>query len=50
MIIQICQRCDHAWYQRKDEYPKVCPKCKSAYWDTPRPGKNRKEKPTRLIK
>jgi predicted Zn-ribbon and HTH transcriptional regulator len=32
-----CERCDHEWVPRdKDQEPKVCPKCKSAYWDTPR--------------
>ncbi len=28
-----CQRCGHEWTQRKLETPKVCPKCKSPYWD-----------------
>ncbi len=30
-----CIRCDHTWVPRKAARPKVCPKCKSAYWDTP---------------
>jgi len=31
-----CFRCEHTWLPREDEHPKVCPKCKSPYWDTPR--------------
>jgi len=44
-----CLRCDHAWIPRglevpegggkppePDETPRVCPKCKSPYWDKPR--------------
>ena len=32
-----CERCRHEWIARKkEEYPKVCPKCKSPYWDKPR--------------
>lgn len=32
-----CERCDHEWVPReKDETPRVCPKCKSPYWDRPR--------------
>ena len=32
-----CERCEHEWIPRdiKNE-PRVCPKCKSAYWNTPR--------------
>jgi len=38
-----CERCSHEWIPNniKDE-PKVCPKCKSPYWNTPR--KNNKKK------
>ncbi|MCK4730412.1 MAG: hypothetical protein KAT28_03775 [Candidatus Aenigmarchaeota archaeon] len=33
----VCERCNHKWIARnKKEKPKVCPKCKSPYWDTPR--------------
>jgi Zn finger protein HypA/HybF involved in hydrogenase expression len=28
-----CERCEHKWIPRKKDYPKVCPKCKSPYWD-----------------
>jgi len=37
-----CERCGHEWvpHDIKDE-PKVCPLCKSPYWDTPR--KNKKK-------
>jgi predicted Zn-ribbon and HTH transcriptional regulator len=32
-----CERCGHEWVPRaKGEEPKVCPKCKSPYWNTPR--------------
>lgn len=33
-----CQRCEHEWLPRKNSIclPKVCPKCKSPYWDTPK--------------
>ncbi len=32
----ICERCNHNWVPRKNETPKVCPRCKSPYWNTPR--------------
>ena len=40
-----CERCGHIWLPRgieskidklDDAEPKVCPKCKSPYWNTPR--------------
>jgi len=32
-----CERCGHIWLPRKaDKEPRVCPKCKSPYWNTPR--------------
>jgi len=32
-----CERCAHEWAPRKpDEHPRVCPKCKSPYWDKPK--------------
>jgi hypothetical protein len=32
-----CERCGHEWMPRdRDATPKVCPKCKSPYWDRPR--------------
>jgi len=30
-----CIRCHHEW-PSKQERPRVCPKCKSPWWDTPR--------------
>ena len=30
-----CCRCKHRWIPRKHSYPKRCPGCTSAYWDTP---------------
>ena len=32
----VCERCGHEWYPRADQPPKVCPSCKSPYWDRPR--------------
>jgi len=37
-----CLRCDHKWFPRKEKKPRTCPKCNSAYWDTPRRKKNKK--------
>lgn len=36
-----CERCDHRWAPRKNENgdyerPRVCPRCKSAWWDVPK--------------
>jgi predicted Zn-ribbon and HTH transcriptional regulator len=32
-----CERCGHEWVPRdKSQEPRVCPKCKSPYWDRPR--------------
>jgi len=33
-----CERCSHKWVPREDSQnkPRVCPKCKSPYWDVPR--------------
>lgn len=32
-----CERCDHEWVPREKTHdPKVCPACKSPYWDRPR--------------
>ena len=32
-----CERCSHEWIPRQlDEEPRVCPKCKSPYWNRPR--------------
>ena len=28
-----CERCGHKWIPRTKEKPRVCPKCKSPYWD-----------------
>src|SRR6266705_2726808 len=41
-----CERCDHIWTPRanSDKPPRVCPRCKSPYWDTPRQRKKHGEK------
>lgn len=32
-----CERCGHEWIPVRSGFaPKVCPKCKSPYWNTPR--------------
>ena len=32
-----CERCTHQWIPHKErDKPKVCPDCKSPYWDTPK--------------
>ena len=31
-----CQRCGHEWYPNSQAQPKVCPKCKSPYWNVQR--------------
>ena len=31
-----CLRCGHTWYPKKPVEPKVCPKCKSPYWNKPK--------------
>lgn len=36
-ICRKCNRCGHVWVKRNlDQEPKVCPKCKSPYWNKPR--------------
>jgi hypothetical protein len=34
----VCERCRHEWVPRGEDSrePRVCPKCKSPYWNTPR--------------
>jgi rubrerythrin len=31
-----CERCSHIWAGRGKEEPRVCPKCKSPYWNVPK--------------
>lgn len=31
-----CERCEHSWITRSKELPKVCPHCKSPYWNVPK--------------
>lgn len=31
-----CERCNHSWIPRSEEYPRTCPKCRSPYWDKPK--------------
>lgn len=40
-----CERCDWNWISRKEDKPKVCPKCHSPYWETPaKDGKGKAKK------
>ena len=42
MLVQlVCLRCGHKWSPRHADV-RICPKCKSLYWDTPPSSKNRK--------
>jgi predicted Zn-ribbon and HTH transcriptional regulator len=34
-----CKRCGHEWYPARPKLPKVCPKCKSPYWNKERKNK-----------
>jgi DNA-directed RNA polymerase subunit RPC12/RpoP len=34
IYIKRCLRCGHEW-ATKQENPRLCPRCKSAYWDKP---------------
>jgi len=38
VMLQGCRcRCGHEWLPREGtEKPRVCPKCKSPYWDRPK--------------
>lgn len=38
-----CLRCMKVWVPRKDDRPRVCPGCQSAYWDVPRKLKKKEE-------
>ena len=40
-----CTRCGHEWVPRKNSKtePRVCPNCKSPYWQTPRKLKKSKK-------
>ena len=43
VIEYTCERCAHVWVPRKAERPRICPHCKSAWWDEkPKPTKSRK--------
>ena len=40
-----CTRCKHIWMPRHGvkEKPKVCPSCKSPYWDIPRRSRGKRK-------
>lgn len=31
-----CERCNHEWVPNGEKEPRVCPKCHSPYWNTPK--------------
>lgn len=31
-----CKRCGHQWIPRRPEVPRICPTCKTAYWNVAR--------------
>ena len=33
-----CLRCEYEWESRLERKPKVCPKCKSYFWDKEKKG------------
>lgn len=46
-----CERCGHVWMPRNNkEVPRVCPKCKSPYWNRPRREKQKTERTPRTKK
>jgi len=38
-----CNRCYFSWYPKTPKLPKLCGRCKSAYWNSPRIRKLKKE-------
>ena len=43
-----CERCGHEWKRRREDMPKVCPRCKSFKWNEPR--KTEEERMLRLTR
>lgn len=41
-----CERCAWEWVPRRAVAPKVCPKCHSPWWDTPRRAASEAAQPT----
>lgn len=41
-----CLRCKHTWYPRTPKKPKLCPSCKSKYWNEARDEKPNNSKKT----
>lgn len=39
----VCLRCGHKWIPRLEDKPRVCPGCKSPYWDIPKKANNNQE-------
>lgn len=36
MKVMRCNRCMHVWWPKKNSPPRVCPRCKSPYWNRTR--------------
>lgn len=41
-----CERCGHEWLPRQEGEPRVCPKCKSPYWNRPRKDAHKEPEPS----
>jgi hypothetical protein len=61
ITVLACNRCEHRWVQKDpwqdpdpDDLPRVCPKCKSPYWNTertfPKPAAKKKVRAKRAKK
>ena len=45
-----CERCEHEWIPRDIENePRVCPKCKSPYWNRPRRAQTSSKRAARRV-
>jgi len=38
-----CLRCGHHWFPKRPQLPKICPTCKSPYWNKIKTKYNRTE-------
>jgi len=45
----LCLRCGAQWWRRNEHFPKQCPVCGSARWQTPRTGNEPGPKPKNRI-
>ena len=33
LLLRRCRKCKHQWLKRREQDPKVCPKCKRTDWN-----------------